>query len=230
MLGIASAVERQLIFSKISGDIYVQTDDKHYAFYGQTKDEDGIRVIRVTEDSYYYQKSNCERFRKDLDRVDGKELNKHVLIRGNWLAEKRGPETSPGSYTWSHNFSDGEKKFSVIRLDTKTVVYCSAHFPGDLAIVIITGNVVIFAHYDGNITLKTRNCLYNNEKILLAGIDQIDINKGDKVGLFGSSGDKPLKKHIKLYPISELGFGLEQDYYATYTAEDRANIQRVPNG
>lgn len=104
-----------------------------------------------------------------------------ISIRDLWMALEISPETSYDRYIWSRDFLHDAKKFSVVRLKKNIVVYSSSHFPSNLAIVIATGKVVVFVNYDGNITLNTRNCLYNNQKILLAEIDKNDVDKRKKI-------------------------------------------------
>lgn len=62
-------------------------------------------------------------------------------------------------------------------------------FPGNLAKVIISDVLIIFIHYDGNITAKTIECLGPNERILIKGLNKIDTS-GSSFSWLPSKVDK----------------------------------------
>lgn len=120
------------------------------------------------------------------------------------------------------------KEFSVVRLDSNTVAYSSQYFPEELAKVIISGNVIVFAHYDGNVRIKTTECLYNNEKILIDGIKKLDPDW--KKSVLSSTGDKLLRKHLQhnpMYSSPNGSFKYEQNFYKTRTPKELAAMKRA---
>lgn len=226
----AIADATQLTFSKYKHNIYVETDETHYAMYGPVTDKEtgAIRIITMSPLGKYYLTSDCDSHWTDLKDIKDDLLESYQKTRVNYLKEKRGAAVSPQSYVWSDTYSSDKREFSAIKVDSRTTVYSSNVFPSELARVIVSGNVIIFAHYDGTLTMKTRNCLYRNEKILLAGIEKMDPDSQKTI--FSSTGEKALRKHLKSNPISETAFDNEQSYMKTYTTEENIAATRAMRG
>lgn len=203
---IANAI--QVTFSRIGADIYVETDPTNYAMFGQIMDESGVKIIRVNKLTQTHLTSRCKTGKTDINQVDEATLRTYKEIRERHLAEKRGPEESPQSYTWSQTFPINVKEYSVTKLDDITFVYSSKYFPGTLSKVIISGQVVVFVHNTGSVTLKTIKCLDANEEKLVEGIKKIDTKK-KKLSFL--SGERLLRKHLKSHPIDDF-FIMEQNY------------------
>lgn len=207
----------QLTFVKMNRNIYVETDPKHYALFGQVMDKDGPRVIMVNGDDHYSLRSRCGKEWQDLEEVGDARLSNYVAIRE---ASLKVSSPSPAlsnipsqEFSWSDTLTTTDKKKSPItRLDDDTLVYSSKYFPGWLARVIISGDVVIFVHYDGDILMRTKNCLYPSEKILVRGLEEINV-EGEKRSscLFPLRKVQSLKKYLADHPINEQEFYFEQD-------------------
>lgn len=206
----ALADATQLTFSKIEGKIYVETDPKHFAMFGQVKDKDGIRAISTDEETQYHLTEKCEIGNTYVDKIDADTRYKYCQVIENHLEETRRPGESPKSYIWTNTFSSEQSDYSVVRLDPETLVYSSQYFPSKLGRVIISGPVVIFVHYDKSIALKTIGCLDPNERILVRGLNKI--NPETKKSVLSATGDKILKKHLKQNSIDEPKFYLEQKF------------------
>lgn len=228
---ITIADASQLMFGKIEGKIYAETDSDHFAMFGQVTDRDGIRVIAVDHQGQFHLTSKCESGWKDTKKLDKSVLQSYAQIRDVYMQEKRDPSESPRSYTWSDTLSSDQKGFAAVRLDPDTIAYSSQYFPEGLARVIISGNVVTFVHYDGKVRIKTTKCLYLNERILVEGIRKLDPDW--KKSLFSSKGDKVLKKHLKYqgFDTSPYGsFDSEQDFSKTRTPQELAAMQNAVLG
>lgn len=210
----AMADATQLTFSKIEGKIYVETDPKHFAMFGQVKDKDGIRVISIDEEAQHHLTAKCEIGFKYIGKIDGDTQYKYSQIIENYLKETRRPDESPTSYIWTDTFSNEQREFSVVRLDPETLVYSSRYFPSKLGRVIISGSAVVFVHYDNSIALKTIGCLGPNERILVLGLKKI--NPATKKSVLSPTGDKILKRHLKHDPIDEAKFYMEQKFARSY--------------
>lgn len=169
----ALAYATQITFTKIGSKIYAETDPEHFALFGPITVEDPI--VSADRDGHYVLNLDCHVDKLSIKDIDEATLELYKDIRVHFMAEKRGPDKSSRSFTWSDNFSDNEKKkFSAVRLGQNTVVYTSEYFPKGLARVIIYEELVIFVHYDGRVVMKTIHCLFINEKILIDGIQMID--------------------------------------------------------
>lgn len=219
-----------ITFSKIHDKIYVETDLQHYALYGQVTDKDGIRVIAVNGNTRAHQTAKCDADWNSMDKID-KDYSSireaYLDVREKCLEASSKPKKS---CIWSDTFTSDQKDYSTVRLDEDTVVYSSKYFPAELAKVIISGNVVIFVHYDGLVALKTKNCLYLNEKKLIAGIYKAEGSGNKLAGIFHPKGDGAIKKHIKSSEFNEEKFNLEQEYFKTYTTEDYARMDAKVRG
>lgn len=194
----------KLTYSNINGKIYVETDSRHYAMHGQVLDQDGVRIVSVNGDSYSYLTSKCSLKCEILSDAHENQLRNYARFRKiNLSVKQKSPAISnipTSAYIWSDNFSAGEKEHSVIRLDKNTVVYSSEYFPGFLARVIISGEVVIFIQYDGVVGMRSLVCLSPSEKNLIVGIKKI--NTGDGISsYFSSKGDKAFKKYLQAHPL-----------------------------
>lgn len=225
----ALADATQFTFTKIGGRIYAETDPEHYAMFGQVKKNNAIQIVSANKEGHYRLKPDCDRDWLSIEKIDEATLKAYKRLRDNYLAEKRGPRESPESYTWTDSFSsDDKREFSAVRLDPNTVVYSSEYFPEGLARVLISGNLVTFVHYDGRVVIKNMQCLYINERILIDGIEKIDPDW--KKTIFSSTGDKPLKKHLKRNPIDVTPYGsfkLEQRFSKTDTVEEVRSLGRI---
>lgn len=206
----------KITFSKINEKIYLETDMHHYAMFGQIKDNEEIRIIAVNGPTQYYQASKtCESGRTKL-------IRNHNNIRQVYLSVyNKCPKITKiptECFTWSEDFpSDRKLEYSSFKLDDNTVAYSSKSFPSKLAKVIISGDLVAFIHYDGYVALKTKNCLYRNERILLDGINKTNEKR---FVLFSLKGDEIIKRHLSAKAFNEIKFNLEQEYYKTYTLEE----------
>lgn len=224
----AIADATQFTFTKIGWKVYAETDPEHFAMFGQVRDQYGLRIVSADKEGHYHLKPDCKYEWKSIDKIDEATLRSYRGVRENYLAEKRGPKESPDSYTWTDSFSsDDKREFSAVRLDSKTVVYSSGYFPKELARVVINGNLIVFVHYDGRVVMKTRICTYTNEEILLGGIQKIDPEW--KKSMFSSTGDKPLKKHLKRNPINATPYGnfiLDQKFRKPDDPGEMQNLQR----
>lgn len=220
----------QVKFTKHGGKMFVETDSKHYAMYGQVTDMFGVRVVVVSDNNHYFQTSNCEKKWQDLDSINQEHLKGYKKIREEYSKFKDESPSISGiptdSYTWSNTFSKEEREYSEERLDDNTLVFSSKYFPGNLAKLISSGNIVIFVYYDGRVVLKTLDCLYLNEKILIRGINRSLINRS-KLSLFSSTGDNALRKYLEKSGINEEKFELEQKFIKTYTSKELAAMQRA---
>lgn len=209
---LAGATKVTYSINITSGKIYAETDEKHYAMYGQVKDKDGVRIESASEDGQYYLTSKCESSWTDIKKIDEHTLSSYHQIRENFLALTKGPEESPDFYIWSDEFSNNQRGFSAVRLDPQTVVYGSQYFPSVLARVIISGQLAAFVHYDGNVRMKTLYCLCENEKIFIDGLKRINVN--GKNSMFAFAGDKVLKKHLENNSFREFTFRLERKHWS----------------
>lgn len=214
-LNHAIANASQLTFVKNNGNIYVETDEKHFAMFGKVKDTDGeVLIVAIDGRNYYSLKpsDNCETNFKILDSVNPD----YGIIRANYLKiDTQCPAISnilTERYSWSTTFMPNEEKaYSMVKLDDSTLVFSAKSFPKRLARLIINGSVVIFVHYDGHIALKTTKCLNSNEITLLNGIGKI-ISGGKIAAIFSLNKDNILKKYWQKHPINEQEFNFEQEY------------------
>lgn len=217
-LNHAIANASRLTFVKNNGNIYVETDEKHYAMFGQVMDTNGeVLIVAIDGQNYYSLKcDSCETDSKVLEKGKPDYVKDYGIIRADYLKiDTECPAISnipTKEYSWSTTFIPNEKKaYSVTRLDDSTLVYSAKSFPNRLARLIISGDVVIFVHYDGHIALKTIKCLNSNERTLLNGIGKI--KSGGKIAaIFSPSEEKTLKKYWKKHPINEQEFNFEQEY------------------
>lgn len=219
----------RLSFSKYDGWIYAETDQFHYALYGQITDNDGIRIISVDEGDHFYQKSNCESKWQELNKIDPDYVPMYKRIRETYLKLDESRKNSPGAYTWHEYFYEDMKEFSAVRIDDETVIISSKYFPGRLAKVIISGDIIVFVHYDGRVRIKTNKCLSLNEKILISGINKINL-EGKKSSCFHFSNDKPLKTYMKSQSFNSAGFDLEQNFSKIYTKQEIAAADNAVKG
>lgn len=227
----AMADATELMFGKIGGKIYAETDPKHFAMFGQVTDQGGVRIISVDDQDQFYLTSSCESGWKDMRKIGKAVLESYSKVREIYTQEKRGPSESPQSYAWTDSFSSDQRRFAAIRLDPDTIAYSLQYFPEELARMIISGNVVTFVHYDGTVRIKTMKCLFINERILVEGVQQLDPDW--KKSLFSSSGDKDLKRYLKHNGFEQTpdgSFKLEQDFVKTRTPEQWAAIEHAAKG
>lgn len=221
----------EVTFAKMDGKIYVQTDSQHYAMFGHVKDDYGVRIIAVNGMSRNHMTSRCETGWKDLH-TDYNANTYHNVIPTFLGVKERSPAISgvpTNKYLWSETFSSEHTEYSALRLDDWTIVYTSSYFPGDLAKVILAGNVVIFVHHSGDIVMKTGNCLADNEKTLITGIKKIDLS-GKKSTWFKSKGEDALKSYLKSHPINVSQFNTEQRYEKVYTERELAQMGHAMRG
>lgn len=217
----------QLIFSKVGGKIYVETGPKHYAMFGQFRDENGVRIIAVNEGSLYSLTSKCVKSWSPIEEVQRRYLRRYREIRKAFLGVNQwSPEASSlatESYRYSTTLSSDQEEYSSIKLDDNTLILSSKYFPSELARVIISGKVIIFVHHDGRVTMKTIDCLYLNEQKLFVGINKLIniIDDDNKLSLNKTNDDdKTIKEYFEANPINESEFSLEQMYSKTYTNEE----------
>lgn len=212
----ATAIATTVTFSKIGYRVYVETDPQHYALYGQVSDKQGFRAIAVNGDTLAYQTKECDtdwssmsKIKKDYSEIRGA----HLEVRNKSPAISNTPTQS---YIWTDTLSSDKEDYSEVKLDDKTFVVSSKYFPSKLAKVIISDDVFIFVHNDGRVALKTEECLFLNERILVAGIYR-DYS-GQWPILLPSTRGKALKKHLSSKKFNEDKFNSEQEYYKTYTS------------
>lgn len=223
----AVANSTKVTFVKLNGEIYVETGKQHYAMYGPVRDKNGIRIIVVDNDDRYYLTSRCE---AGWNSLEGHKVTDYRWYRVKYLKVNREcpakTQVSSSAYKWSDTFSFDDKKFSVVHLSDRAIVYSSSYFPEGLAKVITNKDVIVFVYHDGRVVMKTINCLYLNEKILLAAIRKIDTS-GKKPSLFSTSGEKAMRNYLKSHPIDESKFESEQRYIKTYTTQELAAKDRA---
>lgn len=213
----------ELFFSKIGERIYVETDPKHFAMYDKVANN--LRIVSVDERGQYSLEADCGVGWTDIDKIDRALYDQ---VRETCLAEKRGPQESPQSYTWSDTLSSDRKDHSLVKLEDNTRVYSSQYFPAELAWVIISGQIVTFVHFDGTVRMKTMSCLHLNEKILIEGIKKMDSDR--RKPLFASTGEEALRKHLKHNPIDASPHGTfqsEQKYVKTYPESPIGRVFRA---
>lgn len=171
----------------------------------------------------------CGSRSKELNKVDEDILRAYSRVREECLKEdNRSPAISnipTESYTWSTNFS-GPQEYSVVRLDDNTVVYSSRYFPSKVAKVIISGDIIIFVYYDGQVTMKPLNCLGLNEKILIKGIKKIKTDGKKSFSLFAKD-EGALKSYLASHKINEENFYDEQLYIKIWTKRDIEILKKV---
>lgn len=214
----------ELTFISNNGRIYVETDEKHFGLYGQVTDKDGLRIIAVNDDRHHYLTSKCFTKQERIEDVSANYLRDYAAVRYMVLDMIKQPSPAISKiptldYIWSNTFSRDQREFFATRLDKNTVVYSSGYFPKVLARVIISGQAVIFVHYDGNITLKFMKCLYPNEKILIHGIKKINVDGGIS-SYISPSEDNGLRRYLRNHPISVSNFINEQNYIKPLTKEE----------
>lgn len=223
-LPLLTLVDATLVtFSKRGEQIYVGTDSKHYAMYGQLMGGDGVTIIAIDDNDRNELTSKCDFKRTKLNELD-KETRKSykelrsVLIQDPAKTLVRSFSALFCSFIWQRAFlADSDKLYEqqvFERIGTETTVYSSNYFPDWLARVIISGQVISFVHYSGTVVMKTLNCLYRFERIFIEGIKQIDTS-GKKRLFFRSSLDKVLKQHLHRNSFDEGQFKLEQEYIGT---------------
>lgn len=230
----------KLTFTMLGGRIYIETDPEHFAMYGQVKIKNEVTIVAVNENEHTYLTSTCQVEQVKLSRVRKSDLQDYAKIRDVSLAIKNESpaisNTENPDYTWSQTFSKDEKDFFVTRLDKNTVVYSSEYFPWYIARVIISGEVIIFVHNDGTVIMKTKNCLYPDEKNLIKGIKKINTSNGISA-CFSSRDDKALERHLRAHPIDRNQLSREQRYKRPLTeaelrerAERNRSIERALRG
>lgn len=205
----------KITFAKVNGRIYIETDEQHYAMFGQVTDNDGVRVVVVNGDTQYQQNSKCLAERTELKEVDPEHLKSYAEIRVNYLRDSRKKinifGNGTGNRRWSANISTDKSHYLASMIDHNIVAYASPYFPSKLARVIMDADVVMFVHKNGYIAMKTINCLLPNEKILVKGIKKI--NTGDHlIPRMAPVGDGTLDKYLRKHPIDESKFYTEQEY------------------
>lgn len=225
------AFSSQITFTKNRGKVFVETDPEHFAMYGQVTDKDGVRVIVVDRNNHYYQTSKCESEWERLKDINQDHARDYRKIRDEYSTIKgESPEISkiPSErYTWSTNLSkQDDVKYSAVRLDYNTVVFSSRFFPGDLAKLIYSGDLVIFVHYDGRVIIKRWDCMYLNEKILIRATNQNLVDQGG-LRLFIQSRDQAFKKFLEKNQFNEQEFDNEQKFIRTYTYAEYAAMQKA---
>lgn len=225
----------QVKFVKIQHKIYVETDANHYALYGQITDQDGVQIIVVNNGDHYHINSKCDYKWQALKKIDQRIVESYGKIRENYLKveAKSGAEKGiySDTYSWSETLSPNPIEYSATVLEKQTVAITSKYLPPKLAKVIASGPVLIFIHANGNVRMKTVNCLQKNERILLDGLRKVRYNNDKKQkSLFSSSPDEILRKHIKKHPIDECTFYNEQNYMTTYSKEQYRNMQFYAGG
>lgn len=82
------------------------------------------------------------------------------------------------------------------------------YFLANLARVIISDVLIIFIHYDGNVTANTIECLGENERILIKGINKTDASVS-KFSWLPSKDDGASKRYISRDQIDVSGFKAE---------------------
>lgn len=218
--------QTKVTFVKLNGNIYVETDTDHYAFHGEKEVEGGVQIIAVAGNSrFQLLTSNCEDewklFSKEPKLKDYREFRDKYLEVNQECPAKTGIDSN--TYSWSETFSSDQEEYSIVKLDPRTIVYSSSYFPKELAKVIISGDVIVFVHYNGLVSLKTTKCLYLNEQILYEAIKKIDTSEKKK-SIFSASGEKAMGKYLNSHKINELNFNSEQRYCETYTAMDQRRM------
>lgn len=195
------------MFSRFEGNIYVETDAQHYAMFGPITEKDGIRVVAVNDDDHYTLTSRCAKEWLDLKEISKEKLKVYNDIRIKSAGQSTHITNSPNeNYSWLSTYTNGSKKSSILQLDDDTSVYTSKSFPSRLAMVIMSENVVIFIHFDGFVSMRTMNCLYPNEKLLVRELKKINSRKRMYCCFSRSS-----EKHSATYPFNEPEFYFEQN-------------------
>lgn len=202
-----------------------------YAICGPIMDKDGVRIVVVNGQDDHHQTFKCVDEKTSLYSLSFEQRDKYRKVGDIFLKEEREPPAISGtptdSYTWRGVFlSDEVPEYSALRLDDHTVVYSSQFFPKNLARVIISQYKVIFMHYNDTIIMKDVGCLYRNEKILIDGIQKIDVD-GKRNSLIYPKGENALKKHLQSHPLEECDFNTEQKYIETYTKEELIAMERA---
>lgn len=211
---LVSALE--VTFVKQASDrIYVETDPQHYAFYGEYQKKNKPTIVAVIGEHRIRLSAFCEVQCDYLERVEEKVIENYGRIRERYLKEENLSDaiskTPSAGYKWSATFSEDTKKFSVTRLDESTVAYSSKYFPNKLATVIVSGKVVIFIHYDGRVTMKTKECLFANENKLFEGILKIKVD--GKSSALWLKKDNPMRIFLMANQLIEEDFDTEQYYF-----------------
>lgn len=205
----------KVTFAKVGGRFYVETDSQHYAMFGQVTDNDGPTIVAVNGDTYCKQNSKCKIERTELKEVDQEHLKSYAEIKERYLQDARNSmgasEDSDGNKFWSNDISNKPLDYWAVKIDNDIVAYSSPWLPSKLARVILAGSVVIFVHHDGQITMKTTNCLLPMEKKLFKGIKKINIGDG-LMSRFTPVGDEALHKYLKRRFIDESQLYIEQEY------------------
>lgn len=204
----------------VDNKIYVETDSEHYAMFGQYKNKHGPVIIAVYGEHTYQLKANCEKEYHPLDEVSKDLLDNYARLRGIYLKDK--------SMAWSNTFSSDKREFSVVKFKDSTVIYSSKFFPSKIAKVIISGDVVIFVHYDGHVTMKTVKCLKANERKLFNAIKKIGTEKCNPSCF--SLKDSPMRVYLKVHKLNEEHLYDEQLYLDVWSDEDLEKLQnRIRN-
>lgn len=222
----------QVTFAKRNGKIYVETDPKHYAFNGQVSDEPVMRIIAVDDEGQYRFTSECDLSWTEYKKIGANSLKKYSRLRGIYMRPKEDRREKGGDYVWTESFAEGEKaeqQQAVKDMGDNTFIYASEYFPSFLARVIISGDVVIYVKYNGQVRMKTIKCLYLNEKIFIEGIKKINPDKR-MIPLLSSKADKVFRRHLKSNKFHEGYFKLEVDYAKTYTKAELAAMQNAIRG
>lgn len=211
-LAAAPADAIMMKFSRNNNQLYAETDENHFAIYQEAMDKSGFQISIVNSQSLHTLTHDCQVHSEPINSIGKNAWSEFSRIRSNFFKGWKRPIESPGRYTVSATFSAGESRhYYTKRIDDETIFYASKYLPSTIAKVIISSapKVVVFVHYNGDVTMKSTNCLYDNERELVKGLQEIDV---DKVPTWFSSPDKALKKYLKLSPVDELDFSQEQKF------------------
>lgn len=225
---IVDATEVKLV--KESGNkIYVETGTQHYAMVGYHKNDDEFPIIVVMGNCHFEISPRCGKTFRELNTLSQTVLNTYNRIKEDCLKERRGSpvitKMPTESYAWSTTFSEEEKEYSVIKLDDDTSVISSKYLPSKIAKVIMSGDIIIFVYYDGQITMKRINCLASNERILLKGIKKIS-KTCRRSWCFPSKGEEALKAYLSSQKIDEDDLYTEQQYLRVWTDDDMKRLKQ----
>lgn len=225
LISLNAIVEaNKVTFTKVYERIYVETDAQHYAMWGQVRDGDGVRIVAVNGVTRYQQSMRCATDQQRLTEVDKEILEAYGKVRTNFLkvVKSRFNELR-GRISWSADISDDQNEYSATKVGRDIYAYSSKYFPSKISKVIIDSDVVIFVHRDGFVAMKTIDCLFKNEKILVKGISKI--NRGDNlIPRMTPVGDETLEKYLKRHPINESELYKEQEYIKT--KEEKYSLKR----
>lgn len=224
---IANA-DNQITFTKVDGNIYVETSSNQYALYERPRHEQGgSNIVVVNKGEHYLVSPNCESKWSDLSKIESSRLQQYKDMREYYLIGASKTASTSKIYTWKGTFSnESEPRYYAKKLGKKTIALSSKHFPRGLSKVIISGKVIIFIQEDGTITMKTYKCLAKNEKILVKGIKNI-LKYDDRGSWSIPKKDQPLKVHLQHNPIDKIDFFKELMYMRTYSGKESAAINQI---